>query len=109
MRIDPLNHFAVELQNQTQNAVRRRMLGPEIDREIARRRLCHHATSANLAIFAASRALNLSHMTTKRSWRPSPIRSRPSWALTLKVTRGPATSTHSTPTVTVMPGGVAAR
>src|SRR6516162_2308603 len=109
MRIDPLDYLAVKFQNQAQNAVRRRMLRPEIDREVARRRLCHHATSATFAILVANRALNLSHTTMKRSWRPSPIKSRPSCALILKVTRGPATATHSTSTVTVMPGGVAAR
>src|SRR6516164_2030655 len=107
MRIDPLDYLAVKFQNQAQNAVRRRMLRPEIDREVARRRLCHHATSATFAILVANRALNLSHTTMKRSWRPSPT--RPSCALILKVTRGPATATHSTSTVTVMPGGVAAR
>src|SRR5262249_21476115 len=115
MRIDPFDHFAVKLQNQSQNAVRCRMLRPEIDGEIARRGcgFGHHATCeaiwATLAIFAASRALNLSHCTMKRSCRPSPIRSRPSCALTLKVTRCPVTATQSTSTVTVMPGGVAAR
>src|SRR5262249_38612520 len=109
MRIDSLDHLAVEFQNQPQHAVRRRMLRPEIDREIARCGLGHHAISATFAIFSANRALNLSHRTTKRSWRPSPIKSRPSCALTLKVTRGPTTATHSTSTVTVMPGGVAAR
>ena len=35
MRIDALDDFAVELQHQTQNAVRRRMLRTEIDVEIA--------------------------------------------------------------------------
>src|SRR5690242_19950849 len=110
MRIDPLHYFAVELQNQPQNAVSRRMLRPEVDGEVAWcGGLSHHATSATLAIFAARRALNLSHCTTKRSCLPSPIRSSPSCALILKVTRGPVTATDSTSTVTVMPGGVAAR
>src|SRR6516165_10572543 len=99
MRIDPLDHFAVELKHKPQHAMGRRMLRPEIDREIARQRLGHHASSAIFATLAASRALNLSHFTTKRSCRPSPIRSIPSCALTLKLTRGPVMSTHSTSTV----------
>ena len=37
MRIDALDHFAVELQHEAQHAVRRRMLRPEIDGEIAHR------------------------------------------------------------------------
>src|SRR5262249_14892508 len=111
MRIDALDHLAVELEHQTQHAMRRRMLRPEIDREIAG---CgcgfsHHTASVTLAIFAANRALNLSHCTTNRSWRPSPIKSSPSCAFTLNVMRGPTTATHSTWTVTVIPGGVAAR
>lgn len=36
MRIDALNHFAVELEHQAQHAVRRRMLRPEINGEIAK-------------------------------------------------------------------------
>ena len=35
MRIDARDHFAVELQHQAQHAMRRRMLRPEIDGEIA--------------------------------------------------------------------------
>ena len=35
MRVDALDHLAVELQHQAQHAVRRRMLRPEIDGEIA--------------------------------------------------------------------------
>ena len=37
MRIDPLHNLAVELEHQTQHAVRRRVLRPEVDREIAER------------------------------------------------------------------------
>jgi len=37
MRIDPLHDLAVELEHQAQDAVRRRMLRPEIDGEIAQR------------------------------------------------------------------------
>ena len=46
MRIDALDHFAIELEHEAQHAVGRRMLRPEIDREIAlcRRRVGHHAT-----------------------------------------------------------------
>ena len=35
MRIDALDHLAVELQHQAQHAVRRRMLRPEVDGEVA--------------------------------------------------------------------------
>ena len=41
MRIDARDDFAVELQHQAQHAVRRRMLRPEIDREIAKVLLVH--------------------------------------------------------------------
>ena len=34
MRIDPLHHLAVEFKHEAQDAVRGRMLGAEIDREI---------------------------------------------------------------------------
>ncbi len=42
MRIDALDHLAVELQHQAQHAMRRRMLRPEIDGEVARRRRLGH-------------------------------------------------------------------
>ena len=35
MRIDALDHFAIELENQAQDAMRRWMLRPEVDREVA--------------------------------------------------------------------------
>ena len=35
MRVDALNHLAVELEDKAQYAVRRRMLRPEVDREVA--------------------------------------------------------------------------
>ena len=35
MRINALDHFAVEFENEAQNPVRGRMLRPEIDREVA--------------------------------------------------------------------------
>ncbi|MEZ5891773.1 MAG: hypothetical protein R3C58_01295 [Parvularculaceae bacterium] len=38
MRIDALDDFAVKLEHKTQNAVRRRVLRPEIDGEITRAR-----------------------------------------------------------------------
>ena len=41
MRIDALDHLAVELQHEAQYAVRRRVLGPEIDGEIAQWSLGH--------------------------------------------------------------------
>src|SRR5208282_1071502 len=86
MRVDALHHFAVEFKHKAQHPVRRGMLRPEVDCEVALRAFGHHATRAIFAALAATRELNLSHTTTKRSWRPSPIRSTPSWALTLKVT-----------------------
>src|SRR5580698_4883558 len=111
MRIDTLDDFTVELQHQAQHAVSCRMLRPEVDCEIALRSggFSHHATFASFAALSARRALNLSHIITKRSCRPSPIRSMPSCALTLNVIRWPMISAHSTSTVTVMPGSVAAR
>ena len=45
MRIDPRNHFAVEFQHQTQHAVSRRMLRPEVDSEIAECSFGHDAAS----------------------------------------------------------------
>ena len=44
MRIDPRDHFAVELQHQTQHAVRGRMLRPEIDGEVAQCCFSHGQT-----------------------------------------------------------------
>ena len=43
MRIDALDHLAVELEHQAQHAVRRRMLRPEIDGEVAQRGFGHRA------------------------------------------------------------------
>src|SRR6185437_9943820 len=107
MRIDALDHLTVELEHEAQHAVRGRMLRPEIDREIADGGFCHHATSA-AAAFCATRELNLSQATTTRSCVPSPIRSTPSWARTLKTSLRPSTLITSASTSTVMPGGVAA-
>ena len=41
MRIDALHNLAVELKHKTQHAVGRRVLGPEIDGEIANGRFGH--------------------------------------------------------------------
>ena len=54
MRIDALDHLAVELQHQAQDAVRGRMLRPEIDGEIAQLRF-GHATRSSCERRAASR------------------------------------------------------
>src|SRR5690349_17812942 len=106
MRIDALDNLAVELEDKPQHAMRGRMLRAEIDGEIAWR-FGHQAMT--FSAFCATRALNLSHATTARSCRPSPIRSTPSWARTSKASLRPSTLVHSTSTVTVKPGGVAAR
>ena len=47
MRVDALDHLAVELQHKAQNAVRRRMLRAEVDGEVAE-------------VFAAARLMVLS-------------------------------------------------
>src|SRR5258705_452903 len=99
MRVDALDDLAVELQHQAQHAMRRRVLRPEIDGEVAQGCFGHHTLSASLADFAATEALNRSQATTKRSCRPAPIWSTPSWALIWKVTRLPTTCVHSTSTV----------
>ncbi len=78
VRVDALDDFAVKFKHETQHPVSRRMLRTEIDREVALAGFGHHATCAIFAAFAASRAWNLSHITTKRSCRPSPMRSMPS-------------------------------
>ena len=41
MRVDALDDLAVKLQHQAQHAMGRRVLGPEIDREIADLGLSH--------------------------------------------------------------------
>jgi hypothetical protein len=41
MRVDPLDHLAVELEHEPQHAVRGRMLRPEIDGEVAKRGFGH--------------------------------------------------------------------
>jgi hypothetical protein len=35
MRVDPLDHLAVKLEHKAQHAMRRRMLRPEVNREVA--------------------------------------------------------------------------
>ena len=52
MRIDALDDLAVELQHQAQHAVRRRMLRPEVDGEVAVLRL-RSLSAIRLALFAA--------------------------------------------------------
>ena len=46
MRVDALDHLAVELEHQPQHAMRGRMLRPEIDGEIAERGFGHQSTSS---------------------------------------------------------------
>ena len=41
MRVDPLDHLAVELEHQAQHAMRSRMLRPEVDREVAEVLIVH--------------------------------------------------------------------
>ena len=55
MRIDALDHFAVEFKHEPQHAVRGRMLRPEIDREIARVASAIMPLCAIFAAFAATR------------------------------------------------------
>ncbi len=94
MRVDPLNHLAVELEHQAEHAVGRRMLRAEIDGELAlvafalaaigldvrRFGLRHHASTLPdaLARLAATPRLNRSQATMKRSCVPAPISSMPS-------------------------------
>jgi hypothetical protein len=42
MRIDALHDLAVELQHEPQHTVRRRVLGPEVEGEVAQRSLGHN-------------------------------------------------------------------
>ena len=42
MRIDALDDFAVELEHEAQHAMRRRMLRPEVDGEVADVGFGHH-------------------------------------------------------------------
>src|SRR5262245_24282421 len=124
MRIDPLDHLAVELEHEPEHAVGGRMLRAEIDGELAlvpgplaaigvhgrSLGVGHHASAplAALARLASTPRLNRSQATMKRSCVPAPISSTPSWATSLKRARGPLTSIHSASTVTVKPIGVAA-
>src|SRR5262249_48717344 len=125
MRIDTLDHLAVELEHKPKHAVGGRVLRPEIDGELPVVALpiaargngfgwsldLRHASAfslATLARLAATPRLKRSQAKLQRSWVPAPISSTPSWAVSLKRARGPLTSTHSASTVTVIPGGVAA-
>src|SRR5262245_27290811 len=48
MRVDALDHLTVELQHEAQYAVRRRVLGPEIEGEIAQGVFGHHGLASAL-------------------------------------------------------------
>src|SRR5215208_5881482 len=103
MRIDALDHLAIELQYEAQHAMRRRMLRTEIHGEGARGGcgIGHQRPRPTAAAaLSASLALNRSQATIARSCRPSPIRSKPSWARTWKLARRPWTPVHSASTVT---------
>ena len=127
MRIDALDHFAVELEHEPQHAVRRRMLRAEIDGEVAAVRFGHRRGSSmpDQASRIASRhanrrpsrpwprrvRLNLSH-SDRRSVRGGPRRSdrRRRARLTVKVDA--LGQRHCDALVLDrddMPGGVAAR
>src|SRR6476469_2868715 len=126
MRIDAFDNLAVELEHEAQQAVRGRVLRPEIDGEFAVVALTltglglgilsagfdlsHHASTLALAFaaLAATDLLKRSQLTMNRSWMPEPISSMPSCALTATLARGPLTSMHSASTVIVKPTGVAA-
>src|SRR5262245_5293926 len=99
MRIDALDHLAVELEPEPEHAVGGRMLRAEIDGELALVPcplaaigfgsrgfgVGHHASAlAALARLASTPRLNRSHVTMKRSCMPAPISSMPSWATSLK-------------------------
>ena len=87
MGINALDDLAVELEDEAQYAMCRRVLRPEIDRELAALGvggrgfgLSHHAsTSASaFAALAATDLLKRSQLTMNRSWMPPPISSIPS-------------------------------
>ena len=42
MRIDALNDLAVEIEHEAQNAMGRRVLGPEVDRKVTQRGFSHY-------------------------------------------------------------------
>ena len=74
MRVDPLDHLAVELEHEAQHAMRRRMLRPEVDREIAEVRLVHDLAAYDRpSPFAFSSPGNggPSHGLRKSNWRNS--------------------------------------
>ena len=56
MRIDALDHLAVELQHEAQHAVRRRMLRPEVDGEVAQSRDVVHRLTLRLILRGAKAA-----------------------------------------------------
>ena len=73
MRIDPLDDLAVEFEHEPQHAMRRRMLRPEVDREIAEVLLGHVAAygrPSSLA-FSSPGSGGPSHGLRKSNWRNS--------------------------------------
>ena len=97
MRIDALDHLAVELEHEAQHAVRGRVLRPEIDGEVAvlgvrvqasvsvwSRPSCVHFGMRLSRLWRRRISLNRSQLTMKRSWVPEPISSMPSCALELE-------------------------
>jgi hypothetical protein len=66
MRIDALDDLAVQLEHQAQHAVRRRMLRPEIDGEVADFGFGHAQPVVAFAL-SATRALKRSQATIARS------------------------------------------
>ena len=119
MRIDALDHLAVELEHEAQHAVGRRVLRPEIDGEVAvlgfgvrRTRSVASVSSRNMAAafatLAAMPRLNLSQLTMKRSWVACADLIHAVMGAKLEARARPASrSTHSASTVTVIPRGVA--
>src|SRR2546427_9001699 len=67
MRVDALDDLTVELQYEAQDAVSRRMLGPEIEGEVAQGGFGHNglasAAGSTLAADAGSRSLGLRKLT----------------------------------------------
>src|SRR5947209_894080 len=96
MRVDALDHLTVELQYETQDPVSRRMLGPEIEGEIAQGGFGHNglasAAGSTLAADAGSppRALaaQAAHRCCYHSWKAA--KTSPNKVLRNGDKRGPA-------------------
>ena len=76
MRVDPLDHLAVELEHQAQHAMRSRMLRPEVDREVAEVLLVHDPDPAAYCrpssfAFSSPGSGGPSHGLRKSNWRNS--------------------------------------